>query len=90
MVQAKEGEILRPRYEELKPALWTPEEAKHHLTGTFDQAVRLWPDLMDPYVVLLIEASPDQEVDIMRRALRETVLRRYRSPYTDSPPEPSG
>jgi hypothetical protein len=68
--------ILRPKYEDMKPGQWTPDEAKHHLTLTFDQCVKAWPDLMEPYVVQLIEAGPDEEVEIMRRGLRETIRQR--------------
>jgi hypothetical protein len=68
---------LRPRYEDLKPAQWTPEEARHHLTVTFDQCVRAYPDLMDVYVLQLVEATtPNEEDAIMRRGLRDTIKQR--------------
>jgi hypothetical protein len=67
----------RLRYEDLKPAQWTLEEARHHLTVTFDQCVKDYPDLMDVYVLMLVEAETREEEDgIMRRGLRDTITRR--------------
>jgi hypothetical protein len=74
---------IREGYETLPAHEWNADEARHHLAVTFDRCVKTWPDILDPYVVLLIEANPDEEIEIMRRALRETVLLRYASPWEE-------
>lgn len=56
---------------------WTEEEAAAHLAATFDTAAREFPDLMEPYVILLADADDATKVQIMRRGLRETVRSRY-------------
>lgn len=68
---------MREKYQDLPTAQWTPEEARHHLDGTFEIACKSWPDLMEPYVVRLAEASEDAKVEIMRCGLRETVKQRH-------------
>ena len=60
---------------------WTTLEATRHLAETFDIACRSYPDIMEPYMVLLAEAQPDQFVEIMRRGLRETIETRFDSAY---------
>jgi hypothetical protein len=65
---------VRPDYAELMPSAWTPEEAEHHLRGTFNMACKAWPDVMEPYVIQLDGA--DGQVAHMRRALRETITKR--------------
>lgn len=60
------------------PATWTKDEAALHLHGTFDMACRGWPDLMETYVVRLVDIEdPAERVEIMRTALRETLSRRF-------------
>lgn len=66
---------LRPHYEDLTPSAWTPEEAEHHLRGTFAMACKGWPDIMEPYMTRMKGA--EDPVAHMRRALRETVQQRY-------------
>jgi hypothetical protein len=56
---------------------WTEEEARAHLWATFDIAVREFPDVMEPYVILLEDGDSAAMVEIMRRGLRETVKFRY-------------
>ena len=69
---------MRSNYEQLQPASWTFEEGLHHVTATFDRAVSCWPDVMEPYVILLAEAADDIErKQIMQSGLRETVAARY-------------
>lgn len=68
---------MRPDYEQLQPASWTFEEGLHHVTATFDRAVSYWPDVMEPYVILLAEADDDWDRKrTMQRALRETISAR--------------
>lgn len=56
----------------------TEQEAHAHLTETFDQNVRSFPEIMEPYVVLLADVfERDEQTSIMRRALRETIRARY-------------
>lgn len=70
--------IIRPDFEKLVPGLWTVDEAFHHLQGTFNHAVKEWPDVMESYVVMLADATDQTErTRIMRNALRETVKARY-------------
>ena len=69
---------IRYRYDErFKPGLWTPEEALHHLTGTFNLNVKQFPDIMEPYVVMLADAPESEHMEIMRSALRNTIKQRY-------------
>ncbi len=58
-----------------EPATWTDEYAMAHLTATFQQACRSYPDVMEPYLIRL-EGAADQK-EAMRAALRETVKQRY-------------
>lgn len=69
--------MIRDDYETLDVAEWTPEEAAHHLGGTFDRCARIWPDILAPYVTMLADAPPGSEVEIMRNALRDTIRQRY-------------
>jgi len=73
---------VKPRSFADRPVLsWTPAQALQHLRGTFDLAVRDHADLMEPFVVMLVEAAGDAaRVDIMRSALRQTVAGRYDAP----------
>jgi hypothetical protein len=59
---------------------WTNEEARSHLTATFNSACASHPDLMEPYLIALSAAEPDEEVSIMRRGLRETIKQRFPLP----------
>jgi len=56
-----------------KPLSWTDEYALQHLTETFKQACRAYPDLMEPYMVRL---DGENDKEIMRAGLRETILKR--------------
>lgn len=62
----------------ISTALWSPEDAYHHLKKTFDQACRLDVGLMDSYMAMA-EAATDraEEIEIMREGLRSTVKERY-------------
>lgn len=68
---------MRARYEDLPPAQWTEEEAMHHLTGTFEMACREWPGIMEPYVVMMADASRETHKSLMRQALRDTIKQRF-------------
>lgn len=49
-----------------------------HLASTFASAEREFPDLMEKYVVLLVDAETSTDrIAIMRRGLRETICARY-------------
>lgn len=50
-----------------------------HLSQTFEAAEKAHPDLMEPYTVLLSQATENaaERMEIMRRGLRETIRRRY-------------
>lgn len=69
--------MIRHAYEDTPIAQWSEEEVMHHLTDTFDRACRMWPDIMEPYVVDLADAPADHHKEIMRRGLRDTVKYRY-------------
>lgn len=75
--------MIRDDYETLPTAEWTLEEARDHLEDTFERSAKEWPDLMEPYVVMLADANPDMGTEIMRQGLRETVLRRYESRFEE-------
>lgn len=48
------------------------------LRNIFDAEFRRFPDLLEPYVVMLVEAKEQSDAEaIMRSALRETIRRRY-------------
>lgn len=52
-----------------------------HLAGTFAEAECSHPDLMEPYSVLLAEASTlEDRIAIMREGLRKTLRDRYPMP----------
>ena len=71
---------MRPLAElDKSPAsLWTAEEAFAHLCATFDEVARQFPQLMEPYAILLGDTeAPIAKTDIMRRGLRETFKQRY-------------
>lgn len=74
--------LLRENFEEeISPALWTEEEARHHLATTFDHVCRGWPGMMQPYEVMLADAPDDAaSMEIMRTGLRETISLRF--PFT--------
>lgn len=68
----------RRNFEALPVSQWTADEAYLHLDGTFSRAAAAWPDLMERYVVMLADATDDeQRRRIMRVGLRETVAARY-------------
>ena len=57
---------------------WTEDEAEFHLSDTFDREFRRRPDLLEPYLPTLDAAQTVRErIDVMRRALRETIRLRY-------------
>lgn len=70
---------MRTRFEleDIPVNEWTREEGIAHLTATFDQAAGAFPALFEPYVILLADAEQDASVDIMRRAMGETIRARY-------------
>jgi len=75
-------QILRLNFESLPVAQWTADEALFHISLTFNRAVDERPDLMEPYLVRLAEASTDGErKEIMRAGLRETVMLRFPMPW---------
>lgn len=61
--------------------LWSQAQALAHLRLTFEQACMSNAELMEPYIVMRVEAAgdPAEEMAVMRQALRETVAARY--PY---------
>lgn len=69
--------MIRENYTALPTAGWTPEEAAHHLAGTFDTACKIWPDIMEPYVVRMAEADEEMKIEIIRHGLRDTVKTRF-------------
>lgn len=71
--------MTRPASElhEISVHEWTAEEAVAHLTGTFDQACKDYPDVMEPFVNRLGDEL--DKVVFMRTALRETFNQRHPS-----------
>lgn len=60
---------------------WTEEEGFDHLRKTFDNACRDFPDVMERYVVQIVEMTERAEIkSFMRRALAETFSARGYSP----------
>lgn len=56
---------------------WTEAEAYEHLRVTFDNACRDYPDVMENYVVAIVEMDDRAELkSFMRQALRETLTAR--------------
>lgn len=53
--------------------------ADKHLAGTFAENERMFPDIMEPWSIMLADRdlSASERVDIMRRGLRETIGARY-------------
>jgi hypothetical protein len=78
-----EGDMIRPDHElhDTPVAQWTRDEAFSHLAATVDAAARQHPDLMEPYLIRVADAEPDEQmqVAIMREALRDTFWRRHPS-----------
>lgn len=59
-------------------SVWTSEAIHAHLTETFLLVAKQFPDLLEPYQILLGDAANDADrVEIMRRGLRETIAMRY-------------
>lgn len=71
---------MRLNYEQLKVSEWTVEEAFDHLTRTFDRECKIHPAIMEPYMIQLAGEPSEGQTQIMRRALRETVSKRYDQP----------
>lgn len=67
---------LRDGFDKLHPSRWTHAEALHHLRDTFDRACREWPDIMEPYAVMVADAPIEHHREIMRCGLRETINER--------------
>lgn len=67
---------------------WTKEEALAHLRLTFEQACMLNPDVMEPYIVMRVEAYGNavEEMAVMRQALRDTIGERYKYTLQVAPP----
>lgn len=57
-----------------------------HLCSTFAENEKRFPDLMEPYSILLAdgELSSDERTRIMRQGLRETIARRYPLPESQT------
>ena len=55
------------------------EEAHAHLVTTFDLAANHRPDLLEPWLIMLVDAEQDDaaQMQIMREALRETFVTRW-------------
>lgn len=53
-----------------------------HLSHTFEEAERSHRDLMEPYSIMLVQATDDasERMEIMRAGLRQTFRRRYPMP----------
>ena len=51
----------------------------NHLSNTFAENERMFPDLMEPYSIMLSDRDlpADERVAIMQRGLRETICARY-------------
>lgn len=81
--QILNGGPLQIVVEEPRTALWTIEESRRYLTKTFDQACRSWPDIMQPFEVMLADSPDDaSKTEIMRTGLRSTISARF--PLTHS------
>lgn len=63
---------------ELATNEWTEEEIFSHLSKTFDDACRDFPELMEPYAARLADMSDhDEAKSLMRGGLRETFNQRF-------------
>lgn len=68
----------------------TPAEVKAHLAETFSIVGKQFPALLEPYEILLADASDDAaRVEIMRRGLRETIKARYSMHVLATPETPA-
>jgi hypothetical protein len=71
---------MRPldELDQLPVSEWTREEALAHVRWSFDNAARAFPDVMEPYAILLVDAEQDDEAQmkIMQGALRDTFKNR--------------
>jgi hypothetical protein len=56
---------------------WTEELTYRHLRETFDINCRMFPDIMDRYVAQLEADDRKINIEVMRRALRETIKQRW-------------
>lgn len=62
---------------------WTAEEAFAHLSDTFEANCQQYPEIMEPYQILLGDAADvPTKTEIMRRSLRETFKARH-MPHPD-------
>ncbi len=63
------------------PAKWTPDQAFEHCLETWRRNLRLFPDLMEPYLLSVDNADTNADrLLVMRKALAETFTRRYPLP----------
>lgn len=57
---------------------WSDEEVFLHLKGTFDAAARAHPDVLEPYITILVETDDlTEQQKIMRDGLRSTFKQRF-------------
>jgi hypothetical protein len=63
----------------MRPSLWTEQQAYEHLLETFNINCRMFPDIMDRYVAQLEADDRKTNIEVMRRALRETLKARWPS-----------
>jgi hypothetical protein len=68
---------------------WSPETKRAHLVETFNLVAKQFPDLLEPYQILLGDAETEVDrIEIMRRGLRETIAKRYQL-HRSEPASPS-
>ena len=64
--------------ENIPVSQWSESDAFNHLRGTFDLAVKAHPEIMTPFVDMLLDAPDNRErTNIMREGLRSTINLRY-------------
>jgi hypothetical protein len=65
--------------EQTPTAKWTPGQAYAHLRLSFDLACKQHPDVMEPWASRYDGcANREEQTELMRRALRETLASRMR------------
>jgi hypothetical protein len=81
---------IRPDHvlHEIPVSDWTEAEVFEHLRVTFDGACRDYPDVMESYVVAIVEMDDRAELKaFMRQALRETLTARVLPMMITTPTE---
>jgi hypothetical protein len=75
---AQKGELGKPLVDADNPSAWGREHGYAHLTETFNHACRVFPDLLEPYVVRFDHCETlEERRELMWRGLRETIRKRY-------------